>query len=239
MQAIHSASRSIVVAAVDLAAAGLGAVLGALALWWTSAAPLAAARAGVADFDMLVGLTAALAAGTVLGWVVLVVAATALSAVPGAAGVLAGRVADRVTPLALQEVVRVALGVSVVMAPVTAALPSAWASESPQPQAEVSRRVPSIGRPALDAPDRPPVARAPRAQHEVITPEQRRELCVVVRRGDTLWEIAARHLGPGVTDLEVAAEWPRWWRANRLVIGSDPHLILPGMRLRPPHPGRV
>ena len=41
---------------------------------------------------------------------------------------------------------------------------------------------------------------------------------VVVRRGDTLWGFA----GP---------EWPRWYAANRAVIGDDPDLILPGQRL--------
>jgi nucleoid-associated protein YgaU len=56
----------------------------------------------------------------------------------------------------------------------------------------------------------------------------------VVRRGDSLWSIAARHLGPGASDAEIAAQWPRWWHANRAVIGTDPDLILPGTRLIPP-----
>lgn len=226
--------RPIVVAAVDL-----GALLAAVALWWASTAPLAAAQAGAADFDMLLGLAASLAAGAVLGWIVLMVTATVLAAVPGAAGVLAGRCAERVTPVALQEVVRVALGLSVVVGPVTTALPAAWAAESPQPQGEVSLRLPTVGRPALGAPNEPPVARATLGPRPVGTPRERRQQEVVVRRGDTLWEIAARHLGRGAADSEVAVEWPRWWRANRVVIGSDPDLILPGMRLRPPHPDRV
>lgn len=57
---------------------------------------------------------------------------------------------------------------------------------------------------------------------------------VVVRRGDSLWSIAARHLGPQATVAQVAAEWPRWHAANRAVIGADPDMILPGMVLRPP-----
>ena len=56
----------------------------------------------------------------------------------------------------------------------------------------------------------------------------------MVSRGDSLWRIAARHLGPGATDAEVAAEWPRWWHANRKAVGPDPDLLLPGTRLRPP-----
>jgi resuscitation-promoting factor RpfA len=57
---------------------------------------------------------------------------------------------------------------------------------------------------------------------------------VVVRRGDTLWSIAARSLGPSARSSEVAQEWPKWFSANRAVIGDDPDLLTPGQRLRPP-----
>jgi nucleoid-associated protein YgaU len=57
---------------------------------------------------------------------------------------------------------------------------------------------------------------------------------LVVRRGDSLWSLAARHLGAGATDAEIAAAWPRWFDANRAVIGDDPDLLRPGQRLRPP-----
>lgn len=57
---------------------------------------------------------------------------------------------------------------------------------------------------------------------------------VVVHRGDTLWDIVRRHLGPDATDAEVADAWPAWHHTNRTVIGEDPDLILPGQVLRPP-----
>jgi len=57
---------------------------------------------------------------------------------------------------------------------------------------------------------------------------------VVVRRGDTLWDIAGRALGTGADVAEIAAEWPRWYVANETVIGTDPDVILPGTVLRPP-----
>lgn len=57
---------------------------------------------------------------------------------------------------------------------------------------------------------------------------------VVVHRGDTLWDIAARHLGPAATDAEIAQAWPQWFAANRAVIGPDPDQLAPGQRLRPP-----
>ena len=57
---------------------------------------------------------------------------------------------------------------------------------------------------------------------------------VVIRRGDTLWSIAAAHLGPDATDVEIARAWPRWHAANRSTIGEDPHTLLPGTELTPP-----
>ena len=60
---------------------------------------------------------------------------------------------------------------------------------------------------------------------------------VTVRRGDSLWSIAQRHLGATATDAEVAHAWPEWYAANRAVIGDDPDLIHPGMQLVPPREG--
>lgn len=57
---------------------------------------------------------------------------------------------------------------------------------------------------------------------------------VVVLRGDSLWSIAAAHLGPTATDADVAAEWPRWYAANLAIIGEDPNLIHPGQVLTAP-----
>lgn len=60
---------------------------------------------------------------------------------------------------------------------------------------------------------------------------------VVVRRGDTLWDLCARHLGPQATSADIAQEWPRWYAANAEVIGPDPDLILPGQELVVPERG--
>lgn len=57
---------------------------------------------------------------------------------------------------------------------------------------------------------------------------------VTVRRGDTLWDLAASHLSPGATDAEVATAWQRWYATNRHIIGPDPDLILPGQVLTVP-----
>ncbi|HET6817416.1 MAG TPA: hypothetical protein VFH66_09365 [Mycobacteriales bacterium] len=57
---------------------------------------------------------------------------------------------------------------------------------------------------------------------------------VTVRHGDCLWSLAARSLGRGATPAAVAAAWPRWWAANRSVVGTDPDALRPGERLRVP-----
>jgi nucleoid-associated protein YgaU len=67
-----------------------------------------------------------------------------------------------------------------------------------------------------------------------VRPRQQTEDAVVVRRGDCLWTIAARQLGPAATDSRTAAEWPRWYSANRAVLGPRPDLLDPGQRLHPP-----
>jgi nucleoid-associated protein YgaU len=56
----------------------------------------------------------------------------------------------------------------------------------------------------------------------------------VVHTGDSLWAIAHRELGTDATQRQVARAWPRWWAANRAVIGNDPDLIHPGDRLTAP-----
>lgn len=56
---------------------------------------------------------------------------------------------------------------------------------------------------------------------------------IVVRRGDSLWAMVARHLrteDPAV----IATQWPRWYAANRTAIGPDPDLIHTGQVLQIP-----
>ena len=55
-----------------------------------------------------------------------------------------------------------------------------------------------------------------------------------VRPGDSLWSIAAAHLGEHASTEEVARAWPEWHRANRPQLGANPHLIHPGQLLHVP-----
>ena len=89
--------------------------------------------------------------------------------------------------------------------------------------------------PALPAGDADLLHRAPRPS--LIAAESARPTQVTVRRGDTLWHIAARHLGPHASATEIAAAWPRWYAANRAVIGDDPDAIYPGQLLNEPQEG--
>lgn len=57
---------------------------------------------------------------------------------------------------------------------------------------------------------------------------------VAVLAGDTLWGIVATYLGPEASDVDVALEWPRWYAANRALIGGSPDVLLPGQILQAP-----
>jgi hypothetical protein len=57
---------------------------------------------------------------------------------------------------------------------------------------------------------------------------------VTVNAGDSLWTISARALGPHASAADICAAWPRWYAANRRVIGNDPALLIPGTRLIAP-----
>jgi len=57
---------------------------------------------------------------------------------------------------------------------------------------------------------------------------------VTVLAGDTLWDIASRHLGPAASDVDVAIHWPRWYEANKSRIGENPDVLLPGQILKAP-----
>jgi hypothetical protein len=57
---------------------------------------------------------------------------------------------------------------------------------------------------------------------------------IIVRPGDSLWAIAARHIGPQAADVQIAEAWPHWYAANKDLIGDNPDLLQPGQVLRPP-----
>ncbi len=108
----------------------------------------------------------------------------------------------------------------------------------PRPPRPSPRQPPRVSHPEPTAPGFTPTAPRVRPQADPgllggrVAPSTDRE--VVVHRGDTLWSIAAHHLGAQASDAEIARAWPRWFDLNRDLIGDDPDLILPGQILRVP-----
>ena len=112
--------------------------------------------------------------------------------------------------------------------------PASPAPASPAPAAPVPAPAPALApTPTSTAPTSP----APSSAAPAPRPETTRRSTVVVRPGDSLWELAERSLPAPVSDADRAAEWPRWWAANRDVIGDDPDVLRPGQHLvAPPAP---
>lgn len=219
------------VALVLVVAAGLAAAAVALAL--AANASLAGVRAaGPAPLDdVVVGIAAAVGA-LMAAWLAV---GTVVSVVDLLRPTRRGRVpAPRLLTPGLHHLVALGLGVALlgvaVPSATTASVPlTAGSSTGPGVEAPDPGWAPSPPAPAVRtaAPADPLVVAPPR-------PGTAAEHAVTVRRGDTLWDIAARHLPQGATDAEIAAAWPRWYEANSSTIGDDPDLILPGQRLVAP-----
>ena len=235
--AVAVASASIV------AAAALGSLFLSTALEaWTAVA--AAGPAGPADGILLItGLGGALLSL----WVGLGMALSALSALPGALGQLCRRLAGRVAPAAVRKVVAFILGTTLTAALVPGTAVAGISHEALRGSVVTSAQQAghTTSGLAVAAPDasfrfvsgRQPVHDATDAAPPPGWSPDRTELrqeSVVVLRGDTLWSIAAHHLGPAASAADINAEWHRWLAVNREVIGDDANLILPGQLLRPP-----
>ena len=224
-----------------------------------------AARQQVLHFDDLVGLLALAAGLTVIAWWLLSLATAFASALLERTGHhAAARAAGRCTPVFMRRLAMAAVGAHLLGAPLAHAdaLPAAALSSNNESSLSAAWAPLADGRPGLPAvrsagpgltersvvdgselqPQWKP--RVPVVEPGPVTPlparataepgSARRE--VPVRAGESLWTIAARELGPGASDVDIAARWPLWYHANRNVIGSDPNVLLPGQLLSPPPP---
>jgi LysM domain-containing protein len=210
-------------------------------------------------FDHLLVSSAAVAAWAALCWFGVAVFLEVASALPGALGHGFAAVAARVSPTLVRHVVQAVIGISVLAGPLTAgsalaAGPSTTTSTSVDRPNSLAVPPLAAGSPAPLALDRPAttfVPASPPPPHKqastgpaaIVTGTAHRDIGdpndpstrgYVVRRGDTLWDIAARHLGPGASAVDISRAWPAWYEANRVVIGSDPGVIRPGEMLWPP-----
>ncbi|GAA4408485.1 hypothetical protein GCM10023168_25970 [Fodinibacter luteus] len=202
------------------------------------------------DAAELVTGVAAAAALAGLGWLALGIVLELVALVPGSVGRGARSVTEALTPRLVRRSLGALLGLGVVagLAPGTslaAPAPAKAVATAPLPDPGF-RPLPDPGWSTPDAvtpatgwvPAVPPVRPQPDVRVLSGAPRET-DLApadVVVTRGDSLWSIASRHLGPGATDAEVAEAWPAWFEANRHVIGADPDLLLPGQVLRAPDP---
>lgn len=209
------------------------------------------------SLEQLTGLVLGLLGGLVLAWLMVCLGLALVARLACACGhrhqaaILAGIVPAFVARLALAG-----LGGSLVLAtcslaagPAGAATANAVAAPAlPPMQPETSPGTLS----ALEAVTLPSEAVVPPGETELLSPGwiphrvplQMQRLVgggntrpvaeVVVRPGDSLWSIAARHLPEGAGAEEISASWPRWYEANRQLIGPDPNRLDIGMVLQAP-----
>lgn len=235
-----------VVSAGAVAAAAAGATLAIARDQMRAAFHLSSGLAGgVSDMDDAISAVAVTLLGLCLAWAALVLALTALGAAPGVVGLLMRRAAAAVTPRAARAAIAAVCGLApAVVAAGSAsasALPTviATAASAPAPAAGSGEVPPSAGTslPTLDRPGEP----APGASGAGAG----RDDAHVVQAGDTLWGLARAWLASQlpseqsseqhpVSDAEIAEQWPRWYQANRNVIGDNPNVLVPGETLRPP-----
>ncbi len=170
------------------------------------------------------------------GWVALAGLVGAATTIPGRSGRLAAAAWAWLVPRAARAVLAAVVGVGAASTPAMAA-----ASGPPTDGTGLSSRgadqVPVVARPTTqgawsEAGSAP--APEPSGSRRASSSPDGREQTITVHAGDSLWAIAARHLGPGSSDAQVAAEWPRWFALNRATIGPDPDRLLTGTVLTVP-----
>ncbi|WP_395656100.1 LysM peptidoglycan-binding domain-containing protein [Nocardioides sp.] len=187
------------------------AVAGGLATWL---APVALAPGTGLDGELVRGCAAVGAVAAL--WLALVATVVTAEALAPGTPRLPG------VPVVLRRLLLTACGAAVA-AGLTAPAGAATGRQDP-PQTAASVVASAIA--GLPLPDRPHggVTSAPRPDPAPL---------VTVRPGDTLWDLAAEHLGDG-------ARWTELYAANRSAIGADPDLIRPAERLRiPAHPKEI
>lgn len=210
------------------------------------------------SLEQLTGLALGLTGALVLAWLLagLLLAQAARLACAGGHGSRAAALA-RLVPRFVARLALAGLGGSVVLVacsvsagPATAAA-TAGATALPQPppvDAADARRLPDPGSrvpgsvdPVLDEAQLLDPGWVPRRvslplQRLVGGGNERTAAEVVVRPGDSLWAVAARHLPADATAEDISVAWPSWYAANRRAIGADPNLLDVGMVLQVPRP---
>ena len=180
--------------------------------------------ADAALVQAVLALTALLLARPALALLV-----SATSRLPGRVGHVASSAAAALRPGLTRRLLATVLGLGVPVVSALAATPPAAARvahaapDQPGAKATVIGTTGTTSRVAWPSLDAPPVHSRPLRLTEI-----------VVAPGDTLWDIARRHLPPPARATAVARAWPAWYSANRDRIGPDPSLLRVGTPLRVP-----
>lgn len=197
--------------------------------------------------DLLGALASAAGAAVLLWWVLSLACSAAAVGLERRGNRRAAAAARRFSPAFMRRLILAVLSLQLLSGPAVHAamvpgpewMPTRTEASAPA-GASMSR---PEGKPPVDPGWRPsaPVTRpgllAPsdvRAGLQADTAQPQRAREVTVLAGDTLWDIAKKDLGPGASDVEVALHWPRWYQANRSLIGLSPDVLLPGQVLQAP-----
>jgi hypothetical protein len=230
----RSTPRGLVIAFLDTAA------LIALAPNWSK---IHACLANPARWITRCGLDAAAVelAGLVLWllavWTAAGLITVTLSRLPGYCGRGCLRLAQLVLPIWSRRYFAVLTGLTLALTPLEVSAASALAPHIAVVKAltaiPVNTSTTSI---PPDSPTWPLDVPSPKQDH----PDDRSRAEVVVRPGDSLWLISARHIsldGNAHADSgDILTECHRWYETNAEVIGASPALIRPGQHLRVPQP---
>ena len=212
---------------VKLRAAGLAAIgIAVAALTWRLR-PSSAPYAGSPDAAIVTSCS--WLAWALAGYLAVTVVVVASGHLLGPVGAVR-RVVPKVTPRAVRRLVDATLTFSAAAA-VVGSSTAAQAAIPVRGHVVTEQAVKSPTGSALDWPGLTTAQdQRPARQHS----EPQHNAAVVVQPGDTLWSIAARHLGGDASGVAITAAWHDWYAANRDVIGPNPSLIHPGQHLTPP-----
>ena len=180
-----------------------------------------------------------------LGWIGLALTARLMGRLPGVVGTWAHQIADSITPRFVRTAVAAVIGIGLGAGPANAgedplplldrvsssqqsgATPNADPASTPRATSTASPTATPTAAPAADPAADPASSTAAGTVYAAPGP-------YVVKRGDTLWAIAAKHLPPTATAADIDHNWREWWLVNRGVIGANPNLIRPGQELAQP-----
>ncbi|MHA7220774.1 LysM peptidoglycan-binding domain-containing protein [Arthrobacter sp. RHLT1-20] len=212
-----------------------------------------AARQQSLGFEDQLGIVANTAGLIVITWWVMSLAAAVAAALLERGGrTRAASAAGGFAPAFMRRLALAAVGLQLLGAPLAAAAAPAVPGAAPAPPAVSAAWTPTPVPAPTAAPSPVPTAGVDpqwRPLPPVVEPgplagqqlrggepaERHTEVTVVA--GDSLWSLSAARLGPFASDVDIALDWPLLHRANRDVIGANPHVLRPGQVLRLPPGG--